>query len=116
MHLALLSVAPSLLLAGPRFVEPTSACAPVFIFIDGACGEDSSSIGAVMFCPGRRPEAFGLKLSEYAISQMISKVSQKQIIGQAELLPVLVAKLVWMSTIANRRVFYFLDNDSARIA
>ena len=69
-----------------------------------------------MFNPGHRPEAFGLKLSEFAISQMISKVGQTQIIGQAELLPVFVSKLVWERVISNRRVIYFLDNDSARIA
>ena len=89
MHLALLSVSPALCTAGPRFADPTWQAEPILIFTEGAWGEHCSSIGAIMFNPGHRPEAFGLKLSEFAISQMISKVGQTQIIGQAELLPVL---------------------------
>ena len=47
---------------------------------------------------------------------LTSKVGQTQIIGQAELLPVLVAKIIWRRYLKNRRVIYFIDNDSARLA
>ena len=43
-------------------------------------------------------------------------MGQKQVIGQAEIFPVLVARLTWKSRIAGRRVYYFIDNESARLA
>lgn len=43
-------------------------------------------------------------------------MDQKQVIGQAEIFPVLVAKLTWASELARRRVIFFIDNESAKIA
>ena len=45
-----------------------------------------------------------------------SKLEQKQVIGQAEIFPVLVAKLTWGEKLKGRRVIFFLDNESAKIA
>ena len=45
-----------------------------------------------------------------------SKAEQTQVIGQAELFPLLVARLTWPDILAGRRCMYFLDNESARIA
>ena len=39
-----------------------------------------------------------------------------QVIGQAEIYPVVLAKLHWRNVLSNRRVLYFIDNDSARFA
>ena len=41
---------------------------------------------------------------------------QTQVIGQAEVFPVLVARLTWAKHLVNRRVIYFIDNESARLA
>ena len=43
-------------------------------------------------------------------------MGQKQVIGQAELFPVLIARLTWQHRIAGKRVYYFIDNESARLA
>jgi hypothetical protein len=39
-----------------------------------------------------------------------------QTIGQAELLPVLMCRLTFSELLRHRRVFYYIDNDSARMA
>ena len=40
----------------------------------------------------------------------------RQVIGQAELLPILLARGLWFAQLRNRRAIYFIDNDSARDA
>ena len=116
MCLALEAVGPALGAAGSRIVEPRTSARPVLIFTDGACEDLGASIGGVIFPPGGRPEAFGAMLTEEARLALTSKVGQKQIIGQAEILPILVAKIIWEDHIASNKVIYFIDNDSARLA
>jgi hypothetical protein len=40
---------------------------------------------------------------------------KKQTIGQAEMLPVILARMKFRSLLNGRRVVYFIDNDSARM-
>jgi len=101
--------------AGPRVIEPRRFDAPCLVFIDGAC-EDRVSIGGVLFCPGRAVEYFGAVVPEGISKSWKSSEMQTQVIGQAELFPALVARLTWGSALENRRVIFFIDNESARIA
>lgn len=39
-----------------------------------------------------------------------------QTIGQAEILPVVLARICFEAELKHRRVFYYIDNDSARMA
>ncbi len=39
---------------------------------------------------------------------------KKQVIGQGELFPVLLSRRVWKDKMVGRRIFAFIDNDSAR--
>ena len=39
---------------------------------------------------------------------------QKQIIGQAEIVPMLVARLIWSGKLKDRDVINYVDNDAAR--
>eukprot|EP00971_Amphidinium_carterae_P042542 836427-Amphidinium_carterae.1 len=41
---------------------------------------------------------------------------KKQLIGQAEILPILVSRLLWSDRLRGRKVFFFVDNDAARYA
>ena len=63
-----------------------------------------------------RPQAFGAKLTKEAAERLVTKPGQRQVIGQAELLPILVAKTIWSELIKNEKVIHFVDNDSARLA
>eukprot|EP00969_Alexandrium_andersonii_P094703 4183750-Alexandrium_andersonii.AAC.1 len=42
--------------------------------------------------------------------------SGKQVIGQAETLPVLAARLTWKEALRGKSGIFFIDNDSARFA
>ena len=116
MREALTQVQPALLMAGPRAIVSLKDERPVVILIDGACEEEGTSIGAVMIRAGARPQAFGATLTREAIESLKTRVEQKQVIGQAEILPAMVAKEVWGSFLVNKRAIYFIDNDSARLA
>ena len=69
-----------------------------------------------MIRDGERPQAFGARLTKEAAERLAVKPGQTQVIGQAELLPILVAKTIWSKYIKNEKVIHFVDNDSARLA
>ena len=101
--------------AGPRVVSKARDEPPVLIFSDGACEVEGTTVGAIMFDPLAQAECFGAKLSERTISEWRTRLGQDQVIGQAELFPLLVSRLTWASRLRNRRVLYFIDNEAARI-
>ena len=95
--------------------------APVIVFTDGACepiagGGMNSSVGGVLVDPalGERL-CFGSEIPPEVIHALKLEQSS-QIIGQAELLPVWLAKLVWSRRLEGRKAIYFIDNNSARFA
>ena len=100
--------------AGPRQIGPRRHQPPVLVFTDGAC-EDETSVGGVLF-DGAVVEYFGAIVTEETVASWKSTTEQLQVIGQAELFPVLLAKLTWAERLEGRRVIYFLDNESARLA
>ena len=89
--------------------------APVLVFSDGACEVDGTSIGAVVIAPGVGAQCFGATVSESTLESWRTKMGQRQLIGQAELFPLLVARLTWPDLLRSRRVLFFVDNESARI-
>ena len=96
---------------------------PLVLFVDGACEEDPSgsitvSVGAVLFDaakPDEGPLFFGTTVGQELI-ELWAGEDKKQLIGQAEILPTLLAKLVWPSKFRNRCNLAFIDNDSARFS
>ena len=70
----------------------------------------------MLFVDGQAPEIFGCVLAHEDIEEWKVKVDQRQVIGQSEILPVLVAKLTWSEKLKDRRVLFFVDNESAKIA
>ena len=101
--------------AGPRRIRPKSDEPPILIFTDGAC-EEFTSIGGVLLAPGKQPEVFGCIMKEEDTLAWKTKRDQKQVIGQAEIFPVLVAKLTWAQHLEGNRAICFVDNESAKIA
>ena len=88
---------------------------PVHIFIDGACEPEATTIGGVLF-DGSTVEAFGASIDEGTLRAWKSRLDQEQVIGQAELFPAVVARLTWSNRLEGRRVVFWIDNESARIA
>jgi len=116
MEAILMSVCEALSNARPKIIRPRWSCSPVIVFTDGACEDQCTSVGGVIFEAGGNPEAFGAIMAPEVVESWASKVGQKQMIGQAELFPLLVARLTWASKLRGKRVIFFIDNDSARLA
>ena len=103
--------------AGPKVIRArTPSVPPVLVFSDGACEVECTSIGAVLIDPLGICECFGAVMNEATIASWRSSEAQSQVIGQAELFPLLVARLTWQQHLEGRRVIFFIDNESARLA
>eukprot|EP00973_Karenia_brevis_P011463 1551531-Karenia_brevis.AAC.1 len=63
-------------------------------FTDGAC-EDVTTVGGALVLPTGRLEEFGAEVGAELIGEWKSRASQSQVIGQAEIFSVLVARLTW---------------------
>jgi len=111
---ALRSTMASLESAGPRSISPQVSEQPVLLFTDGAC-EEVTTVGGIIFTPCGAIEYFGAVLTQECVESFKAKTEQKQVIGQAEIVPVLIAKLTWRKYLEGRRVLAFIDNDAARI-
>ena len=61
-------------------------------------------------------EMFGAVVPPELANRWKSHSSQSQVIGQAELYPLLVARLTWAKRLKGQRVIFFIDNESARLA
>lgn len=105
--------------AAPPRVVPCLFPKPLVLFTDGACepgadGALEASCGAVLFIPGRRgPKYFGARVGQVLLDRWTS-LGSKQVVGQAELLPVVLAKWAWAADFKDMPVIEFIDNDSAR--
>ena len=70
--------------------------------------------GAVLWCPGRPLRYFGYTLEADAVGQWVGELAKRQVIGQAELHPVCVAKRTWREDLRGRRLLVFIDNNAAK--
>ena len=103
--------------AHPRYVQPRPVEKCTFIFTDGAAEgnlRQDVTCSAVVFSPRlQKPEFFGMSITANIVSHWSSRGS-KQVIGQAEILPVIVAKQTWHAVLAHCRVVWMIDNEAAR--
>ena len=104
--------------AGPRVVNAWTGTRPILVFTDGACEQDGAQVtfGAVLvdfhsntFC------YFGDNVPEFWVSKWKAS-GRVQLICQAEIFPVVVAKLTWSEILSHRAVLWFIDNNSAQAA
>ena len=104
--------------APPRSLVFHSDAPPVIVFTDGCCEDGWAGIGAVMIDPlTRTAKAFGTAIPTDFFGMLMEDSQSEQLIGQAELLPVIAARLKWrtqLSQTGSRRIVYFVDNDAAR--
>ena len=98
--------------AKPRLVRTDINASPVVVFTDGA-NEEKVTVGGVLLDGARSPEYFSEVVPDSVVEHWRSQGGQ-QVIGQAELLPVLVAAAVWQDIIASRYTLWFIDQDAAR--
>ena len=101
--------------ARPRTIAVRTVASVVHVFTDGACEPDAVTIGACIFECGRQPEAFGLHVPHEVVVRW-RRGGAWQVIGQAELAPVMVASSVWAHRLRYRRVIWWIDQNAARQA
>ena len=105
--------------ARPRIVDCTRSV-PVLIFTDGACedgqtaGQQVATVGGILRGRGLAPDRFfGAEVPDDIVAGLAS-LSGRQVIGQIELAPIWLAKLLWHEKLQDTRVLHFVDNNSAK--
>ena len=104
--------------AQPRRITAWKNEWPVLIFTDGACeGEGSVVTHGAVLCDQTTASFF--YFGDHVPGCYVQRWQadgKRQVIYQAELFPVWIAKRTWRSIIVNRQVLWFLDNEAARAA
>ena len=104
--------------AGPRVVSAWTGTRPVLVFTDGACEQDGMQVthGAVLVDFHTETYMyFGGEVPEEWVARWKS-AGRVQLICQAEIFPVIVAKQTWPEVLSHRAVLWFIDNNSAQAA
>ena len=104
--------------SGPRVVNAWTGTRPVLVFTDGACEQDGLQVshGAVLVDFHTDTYVyFGDEVPEEWVAKWRS-AGRVQLICQAEIFPVVVAKLTWSTVLSHRAVLWFIDNNSAQAA
>ena len=65
--------------------------------------------------PSSSAQFFGLEVPRWFMDE-IGLAGQLQVVGQAELLPILLARYTWRTNLRNAALISFVDNDAARHA
>ena len=105
--------------ARPHVVEARPP-PPALLFTDGACepAEDGCltvTVGAVLYTQGGEVHFFGCRVGKELVTAWRA-LGSDQVIGQAEILPALLAKVVWSRWLAGAYLVCFIDNESAKFA
>ena len=101
--------------ARPRTIDALAKEPPIVVFTDGACETDGVTVGAVMFDGWEKARYIEHKMDEQ-VAESWRRGASKQVIGQAEIFPVLMATTSWRPLLENRYVIWFIDQDAARQA
>ena len=101
--------------ARPRELRADGTDLPVLSFTDGACERSGVTIGAVIIDTAGLfpPVMWGGHAPKHLVDKWRSG-GLEQVIGQAELLPVVLVKHSMAQQLKHRRIIYYVDNDSAR--
>ena len=112
-------IADKLHTAEPRRVFLADDLPPILIYTDGACEPSGdgdypiTTMGGVMFDPVTAETLhFGCHVPRFLVERWSSNGAQ-QLIAQAEMLPILVAKRLFADWLRHRNVVFYIDNDSA---
>jgi hypothetical protein len=103
----------------PRTMYFRGETRPIIVYTDGACegiDRDDVTMGAVCFdMVTGKSVMMGGEVPRDLVKDWKAD-GKVQTIGQAELLPVLMVRLTLKGRLRHRRVFYYIDNDGARMS
>ena len=102
--------------SAPPIVISAGTLATWYIFTNGACegvSEKDGGVGGVLVNPSGILAMF---FSDQVPTDLMSKLSRDSLnpIYELELLPILLALVLWKQYIGDSQVVFFLDNDAAR--
>ena len=102
--------------ARPREIAVGPPPRPVVILTDGAV-EEFASVGGLLFDSISGVfECFGARVPDEVARSWGRRLGDEQVIGQAELAPMVLAARLWRDLLRGRHVLFFVDNDSAKDA
>jgi hypothetical protein len=100
----------------PRILSPPLGIDTVVIFTDGACdfeGEINASCGAVLYTGENQPlRCWGGVIGNGLVSEWAIN-GKRQVVTEAELLPILISRRIWAKWITNRKINHFVDSNPA---
>ena len=100
--------------AKPRSITKKDVLAPIIVLTDGACEGDQVTCGAVVFdVSSGACYVFGGHCPPDIVAAWRA-TSGEQVICQAELYPMVLARHHFKELMRDRRVLYFVDNNAAR--
>jgi hypothetical protein len=100
--------------AAARRVDLSVGTLPVLIFTDGAYEQGKATVGGVLYDPlDQTVECFGAEVPHQLVARWHA-TGIEQVIGQAEILPAIVARLLWGDRLRGRKCINFVDNEAAR--
>ena len=102
--------------SNPRFLSPPKDLPMAIIFTDGACefeGSIVASCGAVLYTGEDDPlRCWGGVIGDSLVSEWAVQ-GKRQVVTEAELLPILISRRIWADRIRNRKVIHFVDSNPA---
>jgi hypothetical protein len=102
-------------LAKPRIIQVFCVARPLVVFTDGACEDALVTCGAVLLDGLGDVEFLGIEVAG-ELSASWRQGASRQVIGQAELYPVLLALDTRAERMKGRHLLVFIDQDAARQA
>ena len=106
----------------PRVLSPPTSDLPLLLFTDGACEQFDdeetriTTCGAVLFDrKNNTASMFGMEINK-SLQREWSQLAgnKKQLVTEAELLPVLISRRLWKDRISGNLIIVFVDSNPAK--
>ena len=92
----------------PRTLRLASDELPLVIFTDGVVEDGLAGFGAVLFCLGARSEYIEGVIPSDVLGSLGFKKGTVHPVAQAEMVPVILARMLWAPKLRERKVLWFL--------
>jgi hypothetical protein len=99
----------------PRLVKLRGRQVPVILYTDGAVEQGECACGAVL-CDSDGTNEFFMYQVKDPFTSAWSAAGIRHAVAQTEMLPVIMAKMLWKERLRDRPVLFFTDNEVVREA
>ena len=103
--------------AKPRLISPDRDATRAILFSDGACEPSITSCGALLVdLSDNSYHVFGIKINDDLLLEWTDRGRKKQLVTEAELLPLLIARRVWGERIRRSVLMNYVDSEPAKFS